>query len=376
MFEFLPHYLMFEFTYNMILRKSQVELVDRFIGKLDRGESMCHQMIMGAGKTTVVAPLLALLLADGKTLTMQVVPHALLEMSRNVMREKFSAVIRKPVFTFYFDRFMKIDSALYSKIKKSREMKAVVVASPTSVKSFILKFVEQAKNLEKEKEAGTGGAKKGMLGGLGFMRDKMSKVIGKKKFNEVSMGEAYYCTETLKIFRSGVLLLDEVDLLLHPLKSELNWPMGEKTPLDFTRSSVLGIGVRWQLQWHLFDAIFYASEGRMTVSFEDSMNAIGVLNRLKEVIVQGKREKALQETPHLVVLDRAFYQKKMRPLLAEWMLLFMRSKKLGSVEDQILINYISYGPEFDKGGTGKIAVALTDEYMKVSGMGVKSNNMN
>ena len=37
---------------------------------------------MGAGKTTVVAPLLALMLADGKSLIMSVVPKALLEMSR------------------------------------------------------------------------------------------------------------------------------------------------------------------------------------------------------------------------------------------------------------------------------------------------------
>lgn len=28
----------------------------------------------------------------------------------------------------------------------------------------------------------------------------------------------------------------QVDLILHPLKSELNWPIGGKRPLDFTRS--------------------------------------------------------------------------------------------------------------------------------------------
>lgn len=33
---------------------------------------MCHQMIMGAGKTTVVAPTLSLLLADGRRLVMEV----------------------------------------------------------------------------------------------------------------------------------------------------------------------------------------------------------------------------------------------------------------------------------------------------------------
>ena len=36
------------------------------------GASLCHQLIMGAGKTTVIAPLLALLLGDGNTLVTQV----------------------------------------------------------------------------------------------------------------------------------------------------------------------------------------------------------------------------------------------------------------------------------------------------------------
>ena len=58
-------------------------------------------------------------------------------------------------------------------------------------------------------------------------------------------------TFILELFKEGVLLLDEVDLLLHPLKSELNWPIGEKHPIDYTRSKKFGVGLRWDLQWHL-----------------------------------------------------------------------------------------------------------------------------
>ena len=43
-------------------------------------------MLQGAGKTSVVAPLLALILADGKSLVLSVVPKALVEMSRSRMR--------------------------------------------------------------------------------------------------------------------------------------------------------------------------------------------------------------------------------------------------------------------------------------------------
>lgn len=55
-------------------------------------------------RRTVVSPLLALLLGDGSSVVMQVVPHALLQFSRATMRERFSAVVRKPVYTFGFNR--------------------------------------------------------------------------------------------------------------------------------------------------------------------------------------------------------------------------------------------------------------------------------
>ena len=147
------------------------------------------------------------------TLTMQVVPHALLEMSRSVLREKFSAVVRKPVFTFYFDRFMNIDAALFQKLKKAREMRAIVIASPTSIKSFMLKFVEMMRHLEHEKNSAEkkGG---GIMRTLGFVAQTMNLA---SRYNEVDAGEAYFCNKVLEIFRTGVMMLDEVDLLLHPL---------------------------------------------------------------------------------------------------------------------------------------------------------------
>ena len=51
--EFDPRFLVFEFTYSILLRKSQVILVNKFMDSLRNNQSMCHQMIMGAGKTTV-----------------------------------------------------------------------------------------------------------------------------------------------------------------------------------------------------------------------------------------------------------------------------------------------------------------------------------
>ena len=62
--------------------------------------------------------------------------------------------------------------------------------------------------------------------------------------------------EVLRLFKHGVMLLDEVDLILHPLKSELNFPTGQKFDLDGSEE-----GVRWGLPIHLMDAVFYAQLG-------------------------------------------------------------------------------------------------------------------
>lgn len=116
-FELDPRFLHFEFSHGLVLRLSQVQLVLRLIEDMANNKSVCHQMIMGAGKTTVVGPLLAMLLANSSTLIFEVVPPALLDFSAGILRERFSAGIRKPVFTFSFDRYSTVTPMLLSKLQ-------------------------------------------------------------------------------------------------------------------------------------------------------------------------------------------------------------------------------------------------------------------
>ena len=151
---FDPRFLVFEFTYNLMLRQSQIELIQTIMTQHQDGDlsstssGSCFQMIMGAGKTTVVGPLLALLLADGKRLVTQVVPLSLLEFSRSITRERFSAVIRKPVYTFTFDRFHTVTGSLYRKLLKAMDSRAVLISTSTALKAFQLKFVELLHQLD------------------------------------------------------------------------------------------------------------------------------------------------------------------------------------------------------------------------------------
>jgi hypothetical protein len=86
-----PRFLVFEYTTGIILRPAQVELVSKLVLGASNDYSMCHQMLMGEGKTTVVAPLLAHLLADGKQLVVHIVPMALQSFSLSVLRACFGS---------------------------------------------------------------------------------------------------------------------------------------------------------------------------------------------------------------------------------------------------------------------------------------------
>ena len=222
----------------------RVELVGQFKGAIADGSSRCHQMLMGAGKTTVVGPLLALLLGDGEHLVLQVVPRALFEFSCGVLRKCFSAVLQKQVYTFRYDRFRPPSEALFEKLQKACKTRAVVVTTPTALKSFTLKFVETChimQELRAEQEAkqrakdDMGAARR-----VGFsLLSLLGRLAGRARAEaDTTAGalaalskQASLCARIFGLFRAGTLVLDEVDLILHPLKSELNWPLGVKARL-------------------------------------------------------------------------------------------------------------------------------------------------
>ena len=211
-----PRFLIFEFTWNILLRKKQVDIVNDFVEQVKSGNSKVKQMIMGAGKTTVVAPLLALILADGKSLLLSVVPKALLEMSRTQMRETFANIITKRISTFKFERSTIPQEGMRLNLENSARNRGIVVATPTSIKSVMLVYIETLRNLQESWSQHATGP---------------TRSINRERVDQLSK-QATELQGILSLFKQGVMLLDEVDLILHPLKSELNFPLGEKVDLD------------------------------------------------------------------------------------------------------------------------------------------------
>eukprot|EP01060_Flectonema_neradi_P006280 TRINITY_DN1420_c0_g1_i1.p1 TRINITY_DN1420_c0_g1~~TRINITY_DN1420_c0_g1_i1.p1 ORF type:complete len:4698 (+),score=1051.93 TRINITY_DN1420_c0_g1_i1:123-14216(+) len=307
-----PKFLMFEFTWNILLRRRQIEMVKDFLQCNKLGESHVKQMIMGAGKTTVVGPLLALNVADGSTLLLQVVPQSLLDFTCSIMRSTFSTIMQKQIFTFLCDRTSEINAQSYQKFLHARDSMGVVLTTPSSVKSVWLKMIE---TLDKIDSRG-------------------------KQVSDTCQKQVTDLANIIDLWRGSVLILDEVDMLLHPLRSELNFPIGEKKEVDFAP-------LRWKLPTHLIDALFYPSLLRMSMPFKESSRANQILCQLDQCIKVGYNLRSLQYTPHLILLDREYYFKEMQPLLGEWSLLFLESQGIVTIPSPDVLKYIISRPEDD-----------------------------
>ena len=149
-----PRFLIFEYMVGFMLRRRQVELVNGFVENAAKGQSRVEQMIMGQGKTTVIGPILALILGNGTRLVTQVCPDALLDMTRDVMRSCFSSVVTKRVYTLNFDRGSAASNdlrqfkRLLKKLKGARAQGSIVCTTPGAVKSLMLKYVDLLQSVE------------------------------------------------------------------------------------------------------------------------------------------------------------------------------------------------------------------------------------
>jgi len=308
-FSYDPRFLIFEYTWNLVLRGRQKQLIKEIHASILDNQSIVKQMIMGAGKTTVVGPLLALMLADSKNLVIQVVPPALLDFTRSILRGTFSCVIQKQIFCFTCDRATEIDSEVLNKFEHAKNSRGIVVTTPSSIKSMFLKYVE----------------------GLDRIDDTSRPWLADIDKEVVDLGRC------LSVWRDAVLIMDEVDMLLHPLKSELNFPIGAKHDIDFAP-------LRWKLPMHLIDALFYFQTHRVSVSMKESPESKATLNEVAEVLRKGLRSNALQGTPHLTLLNLDFYEKEMKKVFAKWLLLFLKAQHFAGLSDADTIEYICTRP--------------------------------
>jgi len=359
-----PRILVFEFCAGIVLRPPQVHLLDKLVRCARSGGSVCHQMLMGEGKTTTVSPLLALMLADGTQLVMQVVPAPLLRFTLQVMRGVFrSGPLRKTVATFAFDRRTVVDENLLLAAHLAIQQGAIMVSTPASVKAFLLKLLELLHLLDT-------GQYPRMHMSLG---QKARKLFGFKVPPEAGFdkpflkAQAARAVQMLQYWRGAVAVIDEVDIVLHPLKSELNWPLGDRHPLDFNPT-------RWEMPWYLLNGLLMAVDWKNDASAASPTGTSGgtsvggkeatVLERLHHAINTGLQQRVMQRVPHVILLSDMFYVNTLKPILADWLMLYLRKNGLRDVTDEQAIKCLLNGKI-----TVQVQSALSDRHVKMLNLG-------
>jgi hypothetical protein len=237
------------------------------------------------------------------------------------MRSTFSSIVEKRVYTLVFDRGSEVPPSLLDKLETARRESGVVIATPTTLKSIQLKFLE-------------------LLSQIGDVnRPRVPEMVEHVEI----------LAKILKLFKTGTLLMDEVDVILHPLKSELNFPVGEKHDLDANP-------MRWELPVHIIDCIFFAERRKMAVDFGESARARVVLDALQTAIDEGVKTRALQEKPHIILLNPEWYHERMKPAVADWVLLWLQKQNVGKsgLSDSMIRSYIL--------GGANVANARDDEH--------------
>ena len=256
---------------------------------------------------------------------------------------------------------MTVTPQLYRKLVKAMDSRAVLISTSTALKAFQLKFVELLHLLDQSHTE--------TKQFIGKDKEKKKWLEARKLVTGQYREQVQICVNILKLFRTGTFIIDEVDLILHPLKSELNFPIGRKEPLDLTLNKSQK-GLRWEIPMFMLDAIFFASQGRMTVAMHGSREAEVTLEHLKAVIDEGYGQRDIQRTPHLILLSRAYYHLKVKPLLARWIVIWMSFRQANGLTDDQMYNYLMIAKDGSDLKSKAMAVGikeelLSDEVMKL-----------
>jgi hypothetical protein len=277
--------------------------------------SRVRQMKMGMGKTACISPLCCLFMANGRSIVTQVVPTALLAQTQDLLSQTFAQIIPKRVVTLDFDRAEADNpvalNRLKAKVLATARDRGVLITTASALKSMALLFVEEA-----GKALGTDG-----------VRDRPRE----DREKQVHFEAAQTIASILQQFSSeggGRLLLDEVDMLFSPLRSELNYPISE-TILIGPRPA------RWTLPVDLI-AVVQAATLEARGESSSSLADAGPVASLVTALQQGSKIRALQLQPHLVLLDRSFYVHSLVPAVARWVAWWLLgSGELGQAKGSI-----------------------------------------
>ena len=103
----------------------------------------------------VVTPLLSLCLSTPDSLVVPVIPPQLLPFTRSSLRKTFTSTVGRPVLTLTITRSQSVGLSDVDRVKRGMRTGGLIVTTPSSVKSLVLKAAEGAAAAASGTDSGT-----------------------------------------------------------------------------------------------------------------------------------------------------------------------------------------------------------------------------
>ena len=205
-------FMIVETTLNITLRLDQVENIRKFATASLEDRPIVLQMIMGAGKTSVLQPLLAFLFATPDALSTVMVPEALLEPVRLGLSQALGSAFKQSVYTLPYNRELSTQSSylntFYKNLVEIRQKGATLLITPRQKYSIITSLYEAyfelcRKDTPENQER----------------VNSICKICHELQFTEVSQ-------------------IDEIDFIMNPMVI-FKYPIGDREVVNTERATLL-----------------------------------------------------------------------------------------------------------------------------------------
>lgn len=149
-----PDWLLIEIENNFLVRPVQVEIASRMISP-PLGKNTVMQLFMGEGKTSVIVPIVAAALADGKRLIRVVVLKPLSGQMFQMLVQKLGGLVNRRIFYMPFSRGLEMNQqramAIQALYEECMQSGGVLLIQPEHILSFKLVGLEWLYNSTENK---------------------------------------------------------------------------------------------------------------------------------------------------------------------------------------------------------------------------------
>ena len=236
-----PAFLALEAFSEIILRKEQVATIALFFDKKDL-QPAC-QLIMGAGKTTAIAPLIALLRADGEKISCMIAPKQLIGQLAAILRTLFGGAFRRSVTFLTFHRSHLTDAFLQSR--------------NTTAEAYLEDLLQQLESTRKNRN---------LLLMTPETRHSLICALDEGLYLKKLSGRALQLLRKIAATSRALIVdtIDEIDQVLSP-RLEFNYSIGKKKPYEQDKGKLICHLVSQARQLHP-EGLHFSKESYQNIS--------------------------------------------------------------------------------------------------------------